>query len=130
MPPTNQVSVKAAEAETIKAFITQLNANTEISVSEWVKEVRLSLNTGGPDRLESSLVFKDGIYVLGEKPSVLAGVRYSYTLTIVGPGGSKLYEVVDSALEVPLDGKVQLKIDVNYLAPSVIVPIIVEPVGS
>ena len=130
MPPSNQVTVTAAEAETIKAFITQLNAKTEANVSEWVKEVQLSLNTGDSSRLESSLVLKNGLYVLTEQPSLLAGQRYTYSLTVSGPGSSKLYEVVDAALDLPLDGKVRLKLDINYLAPNVIVPIIVEPAGS
>ncbi len=129
MPPTSKVA-KAEEVATIQSFLQAVNDADKASSDTWIKEVKLSLSLGGPSRLESALLLKDGSYILDETISLQAGARYAYSLTIMGPNGSKLYEVTDGALDVPLDGRVALKIDVTYQAPVVTLPVTVQPTAN
>ncbi len=127
MPPASQPTVKADEVTTLKNFLQALNENASAGSDTWIKEVNISLSIGGPGRLNSTLVLKDGLYTLADSLSLMAGSRYAYSLTVFGPGGSRLYEVQDAVLDVPLDGKVLLNFDILYQTPTVTLPIGVGP---
>ncbi len=123
MPP-NLNQVKAEEAAVVRNFLQAVNEASSAG-NKWVQDVRLSLVAGDAGRVESSLTLKDGLYSLTDRINLIAGSRYAYTLTVFGPGGSKLYEVADGVLDVPLDGRVQLKLDIVYQAPTVTLPVVV-----
>lgn len=124
MPPNN-TQVKEDEAAVVGSFLQAVTAAGEAGNQKWVQDVRLSVALEGSDRFEANLILKDGSYTLIDRINLIAGARYAYTLTVYGPGGSKLYEVVDAALDIPLNGRVQLKVDVVYEAPSVTLPVVV-----
>jgi mono/diheme cytochrome c family protein len=117
MPPNN-TQVKEDEATVVRNFLQAVTMASEAGNQKWVQDVRLRVALEGSGRFETSLILKDGSYTLSDRINLIAGARYPYTLTVYGPGGSKLYEVVDAALDVPLNGRVQLKVDVIYEAPS------------
>jgi mono/diheme cytochrome c family protein len=125
MPP-NAMQVQDAEINAVRDFLQRVTEAGQAGQEKWVQDVRLSVNLGAGGRYETSLSLKDGVYVLNDRINLIAASRYAYTLTVVGPGGSKLYEVEDAALDVPLDGRVQLQVDLVYQAPLVTLPVVVE----
>jgi cytochrome c551/c552 len=118
MPPNNAV-VKEDEAAVVRNFLAVVIDASNASNQQWVQDIRLSLDGKESGRFETSLTLKNGVYELNDRINLTAGSRYAYTLTVFGPGGSKLYEMIDGALDVPLDGRVQLKVDVVYQGPNV-----------
>ena len=126
MPPSSQATVKADDVIVLKNFLKALTDNVSAGSDTWIKEVKISLSIGGPGRLNSTLVLKDGVFTLADSLSLMAGSRYDYSLVVYGPSGSKLYEVQDAVLDVPLDGKVRLMFDILYQTPIVTLPVVVE----
>jgi cytochrome c551/c552 len=124
MPPSNVV-VSADDAAVVRNFLQAVKDAGDAGQQKWVQDVRLSLVLGGTERLETSLILKDGLYTLADRIPLIAGSRYAYTLTVFGPGGSKLYEGREGTIDIPLDGRVQLKLDVVYEAPNVTLPVVV-----
>jgi cytochrome c551/c552 len=118
MPP-NSMQVKDGDAAVVRDFLQAVLEAGNSSQQKWVQDVRLSLALDGNELIESSLTLKDGFYTLTDRIKLITGSRYAYTLTVFGPGDTRLYEVVDAVLDIPLDGRVQLKVDVVYQAPTV-----------
>jgi len=124
MPPNN-TQVKEEDAAIVSSFLQTVNEANSTDKQKWVQDVRLSLDLGESERFESTLTLQDGVYILTDRINLIAGSRYTYSLTVYGPGGSRLYEVIDGAFEVPLDGKVQLNKALDYKAPGSTLPVIV-----
>jgi mono/diheme cytochrome c family protein len=124
MPPSN-VLVKDEDAAIVRNFLQTVNEANSADKQKWVQDVRLSLDLGEPERFESALTLQDGVYTLSNRIRVVAGSKYTYSLTIYGLDGSRLYEVIDGALEVPGDGKVQLKGALDYKTLGSTLPVIV-----
>jgi mono/diheme cytochrome c family protein len=124
MPPNNS-QVQDTERNAVRDFLQLVTESGQAGQQTWVQDVRLSVSLGAGGRFETSLSLKDGVYVVTDRIPLIAASRYAYTLTVTGPGGSKLYEVVDAALDVPLNGRVQLQLDLVYQAPVVTLPVVV-----
>ncbi|WP_141733133.1 c-type cytochrome [Oligoflexus tunisiensis] len=124
MPPNAKV-VLDEEAAAVRAFLQEVNEVSSAGHSQWIQDVRLGIRLDGGGRFETSLVLEDGNYVLPDRLALLAGSRYAYTLTVYGPAGSVLYQLADGTLDIPLDGRVQWRLDLVYQAPSVTLPVVV-----
>jgi cytochrome c551/c552 len=124
MPPTPKV-VQEDEAAAVRNFLEEVNAASSAGQAQWIQNVQLSLRLDGGGRFETTLIPVEGRYVLPDRVTLLAGKRYAYTLTVYGPAGSILYQLADGTLDIPLDGRVQWRLDLVYEAPSVTLPVVV-----
>ncbi|MDQ3233241.1 MAG: hypothetical protein M3Q07_15600 [Pseudobdellovibrionaceae bacterium] len=125
MPPT-PTQVKDEDAAVVRNFLQTIQDANSTGNQQWVRDVRLSLALGGTSRFETVLTPQDGAYVVTDRVNLIAGSRYTYTLIVYGPGGSRLHEVTDGTLDVPLNGRVEIKLDVVYQAPAVTLPVVVD----
>ncbi|MCX6129561.1 MAG: hypothetical protein NTX25_10920, partial [Proteobacteria bacterium] len=117
MPPRDKPTVKMEDLASLKDFIKQVNSPAEVHIGDWVKSVEFQVKTGVFNRGPVQLILKDDVYVLAEPISIVATQPLSYSLRVFGADGKKLYEVSDVVLDLPADGKIGLKIDINYQSP-------------